>query len=389
MLRWIKPSVVLTVMMCLLSILPVQAQGNLLSNSEFEFNYSGRGRGDFNFAENWGGWFTEEPRSESWMNIPPNAFPHTSYYKYGGAAAQSISRGGGTFTAAAYQEVGNIPAGAIVRGSAFVFLENASGNNARVRVGVGSNVGNNPFGGNVTWSEWGTTLLEYRQLTVDHIATGGNVTIFIYATQDRPNDPNAVYIDDAALVIVGDSADLPGNNEGGDESGGDTAENAPAPQPQQPSGVAFVSPQDRDVADGINHTVSSGDTLASIAVGYGVSMDQVMNLNGLDRTSVIQIGQVLVIATPDPNATPIPTSTPVPTEDATSEEQAEVVEADPDNQLAPATPQSEVVPSDDSSEVVITDPVITQEMVDNFRLTCSVSLILRAPFFELTCGSES
>lgn len=414
----------IVLMMCLLSIVPAQAQDNLLSNAGFEYNYSGRGRGDFNFAENWGGWFTESPRSEGWMNLPPNAFPHTSYYKYSGTTAQSISKGGGTFTAAAYQEVGNIPAGAIVRGSAFVFLENVSDSQAKVRVGVGSNVGGNPFGGDVTWSPWMTSPFnEYRQISVDHIAAGGNVTIFIYATQGWPNDPNAVYMDDASLVIVGNSSDLPQNNpeeetesstdSSSSGSSGSSGSSAAAPA-LQPGGVAFVQPQDTSARDGITHTVTSGDTLWSIASGYGVSVDQVLSLNGLDKSSILQIGQVLTIAEPDPDApevTPEPETTPepevtpepdVPTDtEAVPDAPADIVLPDtPADVVADAPEELEPAQPNDSTEVVQLDtvpadnpsadmPTIPRDMLNNVTVNCSLNISLNYPYIRLTCGTEN
>lgn len=49
---------------------------------------------------------------------------------------------------------------------------------------------------------------------------------------------------------------------------------------------------DRDIV----HIVDSGDTLISIALAYGVTLDQLLNLNALDPEALLQIGQrVLVI----------------------------------------------------------------------------------------------
>ncbi|HEY7471488.1 MAG TPA: transglycosylase SLT domain-containing protein [Gemmatimonadota bacterium] len=44
------------------------------------------------------------------------------------------------------------------------------------------------------------------------------------------------------------------------------------------------------------HTVQRGDTLTSIAVRYGLSVGELIALNGLDDRDVIQVGQKLVIA---------------------------------------------------------------------------------------------
>jgi len=291
---WLKRSVIIALLAGVMSLLPVQAQSNLLTNPGFESDYSGRmGRGDFNFPAGWGGWFTTAPQTEAWMNQPPNAFPHTSYFKYGGSSSLSISKGSGTFTAAAYQEVGDIPAGAVLRGTAQVLIENNSGSNAQVRIGIGSNVGSN-VNGAITWSGWATQLNDFQQVSVEHTATGGSVTLFIYATQTWPNDPNAVYFDDASLTIIGEG-EAPSGNDDGDSSGGNTNTGGQ-------SGVAFVSPQDNNEDDGIEHTVVSGDTISSIAVAYGVSVDNILELNSLDRGSFLQIGQVLTIATPEPDA---------------------------------------------------------------------------------------
>ncbi len=291
--RWTKRHILITLTLCLLSILPVQAQQNLLQNPGFESNYSGRmGRGDFTFPAGWDGWWTDAPRTEAWMNVAPNAFPHSSYFKRSGANAQSISKGGGTFTAAALQQVNDIPAGAIVRGTAWVLIENGDGANAQVRIGIGSNVGTNVYGA-ITWSGWTKQRNEYQQISIEHTATGGSVTLFIYATQTWPNDPNAVYIDDAELIIVGEG-EVPTGGSGGGAS-------VVVPTPPQPSGVAFVVPQSGKDDGEIKHTVGSGDTLASIAVAYGVPVTELLELNGLNRGSFLQIGQVLTIVPADPN----------------------------------------------------------------------------------------
>lgn len=294
MWRWTRHSLIITVLLCLLSILPVQAQQNLLRNPGFEDNYSGRGRGDFNFPEFWEGWWNDSPRTEAWMNVAPTGYPHTGPFRRSGTNAQSIAKGGGTFTAAAIQRVQNVPAGAILRGSAWVFIENSNGTNAQVRIGLGSNVGDNPYGA-VTWSGWQSTLNSQQQISVEHVATGGEVTIFIFATQTWPNDPNAVYIDDAELIIVGEG-EAPAADSSGD-GGGNTQ--AAVPTVPRPGGVAFVVPQGETDDGGITHIVSSGDTLASIAVAYGVRVSEIQALNGLS-SAILQVGQELIITKPEP-----------------------------------------------------------------------------------------
>lgn len=45
------------------------------------------------------------------------------------------------------------------------------------------------------------------------------------------------------------------------------------------------------------HTVRRGDTLFSIAKLYGLSVDEIRRLNGIEETDVIQPGQVLIVGT--------------------------------------------------------------------------------------------
>lgn len=99
------------------------AQQNLLFNPGFEqFGEFGRyaaslGDPDFNFAEGWAGWRSLTPRTESWQNINPLAYPHSGDFKLSGGYSQEIGRSGGTFTAAAYQVVNDIPNGTTLRAS--------------------------------------------------------------------------------------------------------------------------------------------------------------------------------------------------------------------------------------------------------------------------------
>jgi LysM repeat protein len=346
MRRWTRRSVFILMTFCLLSLLPVQAQQNLLQNPGFETDYGGRmGRGDFTFPAGWDGWFTESPKTEYWMNVPPTGYPHNGPFRRSGNTAQSIAKGGGSFTAAALQRVANIPAGAVVRGTAFVYLENNEGTNAQVRIGIGSNVGTNPNGA-VTWSEWEKRLNGHHQISVEHVAAGGEVTLFIYATQTWANDPNAVYIDDAELLIVGQGEVADDSGDGG----GETVVEAP-----RPSGVPFVSPQSGGDGGEITHTVRSGDTLASIAVAYGVKVDDILALNGLDKKSFLQLDQRLIIATPDPTRTESQTestedtsentseeeATPVVTEEAQVAEEVVATQAPPENVPPPSAGQDE------------------------------------------------
>ena len=60
------------------------------------------------------------------------------------------------------------------------------------------------------------------------------------------------------------------------------------------TGMAMLKAQPEDGAD-LVHTVVAGDTLISIALSYGVTLDDLLSLNGLNPEALLQIGQRLVI----------------------------------------------------------------------------------------------
>src|SRR4051812_39373312 len=74
--------------------------------------------------------------------------------------------------------------------------------------------------------------------------------------------------------------------------------------PQVAPPVTVQPPQ----ADGsIVHVVKQGDTLASIAYAYKVTIDQILKLNNMSADAwVISVGQKLIIKLPDQTATPTP-----------------------------------------------------------------------------------
>jgi LysM repeat protein len=62
------------------------------------------------------------------------------------------------------------------------------------------------------------------------------------------------------------------------------------------------------------HTVTSGETVSSIAKKYGTTVEKVLAANGLNSRSIISVDDVLIIPLPIANtSTPTPTLTPSPT----------------------------------------------------------------------------
>lgn len=70
-----------------------------------------------------------------------------------------------------------------------------------------------------------------------------------------------------------------------------------------PFGIIISTP----AADGsISHTVKEGEFLIPIAQAYGITLDELLALNGLTADSIIQPGQILIIRTA---TTPLPALT--------------------------------------------------------------------------------
>lgn len=62
----------------------------------------------------------------------------------------------------------------------------------------------------------------------------------------------------------------------------------------------------------VSHFVKSGDTLLGIAFRYGLTLDELLTYNNIEISTVLQLGDELLIRPPSPTPTPIPTETPIP-----------------------------------------------------------------------------
>ncbi|MBW4437395.1 MAG: LysM peptidoglycan-binding domain-containing protein [Pleurocapsa minor GSE-CHR-MK-17-07R] len=301
-------------MLCLIVVLlaslaaaPVSAQNSLIDPS-FEGNYSNRGRADFNIPDGWQIWFAESPRTESWMNLQPVAFPHNGPgpNPYEGARALNLNKGYATFTAAVYQQV-NVAANSNLVGSAYAWLKtcnpapntpdcgSAVESGAYVRVGIDPNGGNNPYDTDIVWSANAFPHDRWQQVSVNATATGTTVTLFLFVTQAWPSQLNNVYFDAASLTGGG-----PGGAAAPSQPGVPAATLIPTPVPF----ASFVARQPPQPDGSTVHTVQGGDTLDAIAFAYGVSRQEILDLNGMARGSYLLVGDRLLIANaPEATAT--------------------------------------------------------------------------------------
>ncbi len=327
---------------------PVRAQEqNLLVNGDFEWGCGEAwpfqdGIPEVQVAPGWRGFWLDNP-PPPYANMPNYCVgnPECVYWGrpefrgimpwqdpmrvHGGNCAQKLHSFARQMEAGLLQRVEGILPGATLRFQAHVQTWSCMGtpeqwnvcptapysNNpapTHVRVGIDPTGGTDPWAGSVVWSAEIHAWDNWRLISVDAVAQSSAVTVFVYNRPDwvdgiaRPN--NDFYIDDAALYYVSGS---------------------PPTSPQPPPATrAPVTPRPPITAtprpDGaVVHTVQRGDTLYSIAMQYGVSVEQITQLNAgsIGPNGLIEVGQELVIsvATPTlpPTAPPTPPPPPSPT----------------------------------------------------------------------------
>jgi LysM repeat protein len=179
-----------------------------------------------------------------------------------------------------------------------------------LKVGIDPCGGEDPWSPNVVWGSEHDSYDQFGYYEVRATAQCDKVTVFTHSMPEKGLKHNDVYLDDAELVII-------------DASG--VAQPAPVqpqpgpvnPAPQSSSVVnAAPAPTALPRPDGaVVHVVIAGDTIFGLALQYGVSMDQLFQLNGLTKDSYIHVGQELVISAPPVTSAPAPanaTPTPLP-----------------------------------------------------------------------------
>ena len=217
------------------------------------------------------------------------------------------------------------------RFNVWVFHDSDSGSGSQTRVGIGSNVGGNPLGSPITWSPWMTAIDSWQEVTVEATVPAGSITVFIYSTQSSPNAGNQNYYDDAELILVSGEGTV---DVGDGQEGGEGTVAPPPPPTSTPRTFApFVNAQPTQESGRVVHTVQPGDTLAAIAVAYGVPSSEILELNNLtrDQARFLAVGQQLIISEGNPDAE---------VEVDETEEVEETEDADGDGFASP-TPQEE------------------------------------------------
>jgi len=309
------------------TVVQVDAQGaNLLQNPGMENPYVGQGGApDQTAPSGWSLWFT---------GVPVTSYPHVDPAQiHGGGAAWNIRKGGAPFTAGGFQQVTGIHIGSRLHASIFGQsytcndqVYSCIGNDGRhhsdvtsgayIRVGIDPSGGTNPASSQIVWSASTPSFDTWSQIAVDAINCSATVTFFTYTSQSSGMAINAVYFDDAALVITQDGANGAAPTCGA--APGSTPGSGAAPVvPTSPPLAPFVQKQKGLQPDGsIIHTVVAGDTLAAIGVAYGVTLDQLRTLNHIEAgDNFLKLGQKIIVRGPTP-PTPTDSATLVPTSGA-------------------------------------------------------------------------
>ncbi len=189
--------------------------------------------------------------------------------------------------------------------------------NQTFQVGIAPDGNTDPFSPNVVWSQPQRSPDHYSLIgpVTAQVGEAGRVCVFLRSKTKWAFKYQDAYWDDASLVMV---------------SPGTPPTDTPLPAPPTPTYGPSPTPRPTPTPrpDGATvHIVESGDTLSSIALMYGVDVDQIRQLNaGSIPNDIIVPGQALVISLPSQTPTPSPLPQPPTAEPTVAAVTAEATE---------------------------------------------------------------
>jgi uncharacterized protein YgiM (DUF1202 family) len=191
------------VVLLMVVAMPLSAQTNMLGNSGFDSEVYRGYSVNYSLPDYWGGGYREKAASDaSWQHLEPFGLPHTAGFRTAGERSFHMSRGSATFEAWIFQQV-NVAPGTTLTGGAKAYIE--SGPDAYAWVGIDPFGGTNPSSGTIVWNGLSNSSNRWLDLSVNVTARAGTVTLFLFAEQSSPYDPNGVYWDEAYLIATGGS----------------------------------------------------------------------------------------------------------------------------------------------------------------------------------------
>ena len=316
-------------------------QGNLLQNPGFE-------NGTYTQAANveaptgWTAWWVTQdggttPTSCQLWYQPTFKLNGGSGVPHSGTYAANYYTLWAAHNAGLYQKVTGVTAGTVYKFSIYGYSVSRAQSDANsvsatnMWVGIDPTGGTDASSGNIVWSGPYNIQNNHGLMEVQATASGDAVTVFTRSQPIWCMDHNDSFWDDASLLATGQAPAATATTGSGQSTGGN----------QQSSDYKIATP---DANGRIVHTVQTGDTLSGIAYTYGVTVQQIKDLNGLTNNIAV-LGVRLVIKTgdetPEPAATEEP---PAETGDTGGEQQPadsgtgdQVAEAGGEEQPAAAT----------------------------------------------------
>lgn len=256
-------------------------------------------------------WISQQPTDPEWKNRQPEYKPARAPFfariRSGNEAAQYFSFHG-THTAGLLQIVDVTPGSALrfsIWGQAWSTIDDSEFSNqptsVNMRVGIDPTGGTNPYNPAIVWSDYQQPYDVYSLFTVEATAQGDKATVFTISSPAEQRKHNDIYWDDAELIVGGAGSPAPPPPAPPPATGGDTggATGGVAAPPLAAAGQPTATPN----ADGIIYaTVGSGDSFWSIAARHGLTIDEIYELNGADASTVLSVGDLLVVGTGVPPA---------------------------------------------------------------------------------------
>jgi len=319
-----KLRAVLIVAICAVLITPLSLRAqtpgpNLLADGDFEaLDWPLQdGVGGVQIAPGWRAWYVDNDRVPSYVKLPDNcdSLRKTDCYwmrpefhqilvgvypnrVHSGIRAQQYFSYGRMHEAGLYQRFVGVAPNSTLRFSIFMQAwqcanSSACGKNGarsdapadmHLRVGIDPYGGTDPFSGNIVWSPENEAFDRWVEFAVEAKAQSDAVTVFTHSRAEWtwPRVNNDVYLDDASLTVIGQG-----------QPGTATTTQAVAGTPRPTiTPLATLTPR----PDGaVIHVVQAGDTMYGISLQYGVPLGDLYKLNNLTNTSVLKIGQEIVV----------------------------------------------------------------------------------------------
>ncbi len=249
--------------------------------------------------ENCAPWHNPEYGGTDWIrNGPPRIRSGKNSLKY--FTFWSVHEGG------VFQTVSGIAPGAQLRFSAYLHawsatvgpgneepspFQSAGQTSMHMKIGIDPTGGRNPWSPDIVWGPESDSYDQFGYYQVTATARSDRVTVFVSSRPEKALKHNDIYADDIELVAVSIPA--------GAVAPPAAPAAAAAPIPAAPFATSTPRPDGSLV-----HIVKPGDTLWGLSLEYNVSMDQIMQLNGIGEESLLQIDRELVIALPGASASP-------------------------------------------------------------------------------------